>query len=433
MASDISETLNAFIVDGRIKGYPPARPSVALGEIGSLGLNLLRGDLPFPVAVIDRAALEHNSDWMRRFTEAFGVRIAPHGKTTMSPALFHRQLADGAWAITVATAQQLKVCRDHGIGRVVMANQLVDEASIAYVLDQMAGDPDFEFYSLVDSPALAARLAARHRAAGLGRPLRLLLEIGYEGGRTGCRNLEQVQAVRAAVREAGGALSLAGVEGFEGMIAGADAAARDRNIRAFSARIVEAATLLAADGAFGDGPVILSAGGSAFFDIVAGDLAAARIGAPVLTVIRSGCYLTHDSRMYRDYFEQLRHRTPEAGSLGEGLRPALEVWAMVQSRPEPGLAICTMGRRDVSFDADLPVPWHVARAGEGARAAPEGWRVSGLNDQHAYLRIPEDAALAVGDLVGFGVSHPCTTFDRWQLVYLREADYSISGAIRTFF
>ena len=56
-----------------------------------------------------------------------------------------------------------------------------------------------------------------------------------------------------------------------------------------------------------------------------------------------------------------------------------------------------------------------------------------MNDQHAYLRIPEDADLEVGDLVGSGISHPCTTFDKWRLLLTVDDGYRITGAIRTFF
>ena len=65
------------------------------------------------------------------------------------------------------------------------------------------------------------------------------------------------------------------------------------------------------------------------------------------TIIRSGCYLTHDDGLYA-------RTSPLAGD--RGLLPALQVWAQVVSRPEPDLALLTMGRRDVSFDQDIPVP-----------------------------------------------------------------------------
>ncbi len=160
-----------------------------------------------------------------------------------------------------------------------------------------------------------------------------------------------------------------------------------------------------------------------------------RLGRETLVLIRSGCYLTHDSAAYRRAFERLRERTPAVESLGEGLKPALEVWAYVQSRPEPEKAICTVGRRDISSDLDMPVPLAWYRPGTNARPQPigPGHTITGLNDQHAHLALPKESPLAVGDMISFGVSHPCTTFDKWQVLYLVDDAYGVTGAVRTYF
>ncbi len=78
------------------------------------------------------------SSWMQRFVDAYGLKLAPHGKTTMIPKLFERQIAAGAWGITVATAQQALVAYEHGIRRVLMANQLVGKANMAMIARSVA-------------------------------------------------------------------------------------------------------------------------------------------------------------------------------------------------------------------------------------------------------------------------------------------------------
>jgi D-serine dehydratase len=151
-------------------------------------------------------------------------------------------------------------------------------------------------------------------------------------------------------------------------------------------------------------------------------------------VIRSGCYLTHDGHMYRDLFAELGRRHPELASLGPGLTPALQVWARVQSRPERGKAILAVGKRDISYDVHLPEPalWH--RTGMAVPIAiPQGHTVTGLNDQHCHMRLPEGSPLQVGDRVGFDISHPCTTFDKWQLIHVVDDAWRVVGAVRTFF
>ena len=120
---------------------------------------------------------------------------------------------------------------------------------------------------------------------------------------------------------------------------------------------------------------------------------------------------------------------------GPGLQPALEVWSMVQSTPEPGLAILTMGKRDASYDMDLPLPlyWHRPGAGGTGPTSAQGWEIFKMNDQHAYLRLPPGAEVRVGDLIGCGISHPCTTFDKWQHLLLVDDSYQVTGMVNTVF
>jgi D-serine dehydratase len=231
-------------------------------------------------------------------------------------------------------------------------------------------------------------------------------------------------------------LTLRGVEGFEGVLK--ETAAVD----AFLDSIVAAAEEVAREGLFSSqGPVILSAGGSAFYDRVAARFARSRLTTEVRIVTRSGCYLTHDSVSYEQHYRAMRAReeaepSPHPGSLPTGdLRPALLIWTQLQSRPEPGRAILTMGRRDVGQDAGLPVPllWYRRGLHEAPVAIGDGHSVAGLYDQHCCLDCPSTSALAVGDLVAFGISHPCTTFDKWQLLYVADERYDIVDAVRTFF
>ena len=425
--SQIKRTL----VDGRTKGMPPALAATPLEAIGKQGWNLLREDLPLPLAVLKRSALERNGHFMREFLARTGAVIAPHGKTTMSPQLFSRQLADGAWAITVATVQQMKVARDFGCDRIVLANQLVGRQAVAYVLDALKSDPRLDFYCLVDSPENVAYLSAAAAAADLRRPLKLLLEGGFAGGRTGCRDLDSALAVARAVKAAAPHLALVGIEGFEGLLKG-EAVGEFLDFLLALAKACDEADLFAPQSEVGE--VILSAGGSAYYDIVVDRFKRTNLRRATRVLTRSGCYLTHDAKLYDEYFKEILKRSPDAAAIAEGLVPALEVWAYVQSRPEREKAILTVGRRDISFDVHLPMPQLWARPG-GARPQPlpEGHTVTGLNDQHCHLAIPAASPLQVGDLVSLGISHPCTTFDKWQVLCVVDDDYTVVDAIKTFF
>src|SRR5262245_32967993 len=383
------QPLQQLTLDASVKGLPPAAGIVPLGEIGRRGWNLLRGDLPLPAAIVKRSAVAHNSTWMRSFLELTRSKIAPHGKTTMCPQLFERQLADGAWGITVATVGQMLICRRYGIGRIVLANQLIGRLEIETVLDELRRDPGLDFYCLIDSLEGVRLLADAAAARPIGRPVQLLLEGGIAGGRTGCRTVGTALQVARAVKAAGPHLALRGVEGFEGLIGGT-AAEQDAKVAAFIDSLVEIARACAAEDLFAAGPIILSAGGSAFFDLAANRLHN-RIGdQPIEVVLRSGCYLTHDSKSYRDLVARLLERMPAAKSLGEGLRPALEVWAYVQSRPEPTRAIATMGKRDVGFDITLPLleQWYRQGLHQAPQPAADIGKVVVLNDQHEHIESP---------------------------------------------
>jgi D-serine dehydratase len=425
-----------FSLSGLVKGVPGGIAPFALRDIARKGWNLLREDLPLPAAVLKTSALDHNDAWMQSFLKLSGAVISPHGKTTMSPALFRRQLEHGAWAMTVATAQRIQVCREMGVNRIVLANQLIGRQAIRYVFDELAAHADLELYCLADSVAGVAQLVRALGGRHLRAPLNLLLEGGMVGGRTGCRNLATALEVARAIAQAGPSLRLRGVEGFEGLINAKTPEETEARVRAFLDFLGSIAEACVKENLFAPGPIILSAGGSAFYDMVVERFSGERLGRESLVLTRSGCYLTHDSGMYRRMFQRLNERTPAVGQLGQRLQPALEVWTYVQSRPEPGLAICTMGRRDVSSDTDMPIPQTWSRPG-GNSAPPQplgpGYTVTGLNDQHAYMTVPAGTPLQVGDLVSFGVSHPCTTFDKWQVLYLVDDTYNVTGAVRTYF
>jgi len=424
-----------WIVDGRTKGMPADAAPIRLADIGAQGWSLLDDELPMPLAVVRESAIANNSRWMRAFLSMSGARIAPHGKTTMCPQLFRMQLEDGASAITVATVQQLKVCRDFGVASLLLANQLMGASETRYVLDELGRDPDFRLLSFVDSVANVRELSDAASASSAARPLEVLLEIGFAGGRTGCRTPDESLAVARAVARSKPHLVLRGVAGFEGLITGATPSAAEAAVRSYLEFIGEVATAVDAEGLFAEtSEIILSAGGSGFFDMAVERLSLVALSRKTQVMIRSGCYLTHDGHMYRELFSGIVRRRPELAKVGPGLEPALQVWARVQSRPEPRKCILTAGKRDISYDERLPSPALWRRPGTAKPIPlPPGHTVTGLNDQHCHLAVPDDSPLAIGDLVAFDISHPCTTFDKWRLIYVVDNDWRVVDALKTFF
>jgi D-serine dehydratase len=394
--------------------------------------NVLREDLPLPLCVLRGGALERNISRFQSFASSSGVLLCPHAKTSMAPALFGRQLAAGCWGLTFATRAQLEVARRHGVPRVFYANQLVGAADIRYVCGELRRDPGFDFYCLVDSVAGVRLLAERIAQADPGRPVNVLVEGGLAGGRCGVRDVGTAVEVAEAVRAAGPRLALAGVEGFEGLAQYRAPGRREADVREFLGFLARIAAALDGRGLFGSGEVLLSAGGSAFYDLVIEELTAIRLSLPHRVVLRSGCYLTQDWGAYAGLLDDIHRRT---GSAEPALEPALEVWAQVLSVPEPALVILSAGRRDFGQDAGHPVALTHVRRGSTERRSLRGtgWRMTAASDQHAHMTVPPDHGVEVGDLVALGPSHPCTTFDKWRVVHVVDDDYTVTETIPTYF
>ncbi|WP_405665189.1 amino acid deaminase [Streptomyces sp. NBC_01166] len=415
-------------VDHRFKALPPDAEGLTVGALAAERRNLFTGGFTTPVLALSAESVEANLALLETYAERHGLAFAPHGKTSMSPQLFARQLEYGAWGITAAVPHQARVYRAYGIARIFLANELVDAVALRWLAGELDSDPDFTFACYVDSVRGVELMDEALRAAGAVRPVDVVVELGAgEGARTGARTEADCAAVADAVA-ATSTLRLVGVAGYEGEVPDAS----PERVREWLRRLVALAADFDTAGRFaalGDGEEILvSAGGSAWFDAVADVFAGIpALSRPVLKLLRSGAYVSHDDGHYRHLTPF--NRIPEEGTL----QPAFRLWAQVVSRPTPGQAFVNAGKRDAAYDLDLPEAQVVRSARDGSVRPATGITVSGLSDQHGWVRTEEGAELEVGDWIGMGLSHPCTSFDKWQLIPLVEADGTVTDYIRTFF
>ncbi|UFR02622.1 amino acid deaminase [Streptomyces sp. Go40/10] len=410
-------------VDHRFKGLPPDADGLTVAELTAQRRNLFRDGDGFttPVLALSAERLEHNLALMETYTARHGLAFAPHGKTSMAPQLFHRQIEHGAWGITLALPHQVRVGRAFGVQRVFLANELVDASALRWIAGELAADPEFRFVCYVDSVRGVELMDAA--LGGTARPVDVVVEVGAgEGARTGVRSEAEAGAVADAVA-ATGTLRLVGVAGYEAQVPDAS----PERVRAWLERLVALAVEFDRDGRFAEADeIVVSAGGSEWFDAVADVFAGVPgLSRPVLKLLRSGAYVSHDDVHYSRLTPF--NRVPEEGAL----EPAFRLWAQVVSRPSPAEAFVNAGKRDAAYDLDLPVA-HVVRRDGGEHAAT-GIEVTALSDQHLWLRTGPGADVEVGDWVGFGLSHPCTSFDKWQLIPVAEADGTVVDYIRTFF
>lgn len=428
------------LLDAGYKGFPHHSPALRRSAIGAQGWSVLRGDMPLPLAVIRQDALQHNVQWMQSFVQKRGIGIAPHGKTTMSPQLFERQLQAGAWGMSFASVTQLRAGLAAGAQRCIIANQVFRGVDLHAIAELIHARPTLQIVFLVDSLAQLELIEAWRLASSPDTVFDVLLEVGIPGGRTGCR--DHAQALTLAERlYLSPSVRLVGVECYEGLAATGESAKDSAYTQELMLRFINVVRACDERHLFDAEQVLVTAGGSAIFDLVATHLKPV-LSRPVQGLLRSGCYITHDQGNYKRMSRAMDARI----GCGDGLHAAMQVWAAVQSCPEPGLAILTVGKRDISYDQEMPCVLQWCKFGSEQLLPPSlGWKISNMNDQHAYLNfdVQESAApperdlnkgiLQVGDLVCLGLSHPCTTFDKWRWMPLVDEKYQVLDAIITCF
>ena len=357
----------------------------------------------YPQLRLNRTALESNIRVMAAWCADRGVELAPQIKTTMSGPIIARQLGAGATGVTVATVDQAATALDWGHRNILVANEIVDRLGLDRVRAWLEQDSGRGIRCFVDSvPGIEA--AARIFGAEAGPVLEVLIDVGTPEGRTGVRTVSEALAIADLIRAAPG-LRLAGVAGYEGVVPNrrdeATVAAVDRHCR------LVRDVYLAAAPYFETPAPIYCMGGSAFPDRVVEFLPGADQVPGTRTVLRSGCYVTHD------------HGTYAGVSQVPGLTPAITVRAVVLSVPEAGMAVAGAGKRDLPYDAGLPV-FLSARTPDGDGKPGATAVVRSLFDHHAVLT--GVGGLNVGDTVDFGISHPCSAFDRWPDYVVTDGD-----------
>jgi len=386
--------------------------------------NLLAEEVCLPAALVKKTALENNIAWMQRYADTRGVSLAPHGKTTMTPWIFQAQQRAGAWGIGVGSAWQASAAMASGIERVLMVNQLVGQANMQVVSQLKAHYRAVDFLCCVDSLANARTLSAFFSARQ--QTLDVLIELGVPGGRCGCRSVDAALALAQEVATLPG-LTLRGLELYEGVLHGDDPQPQ------VEALLRQAAGLACQMAPLVEGEFILTGAGTVWYDVVCNVWLAAQKPDRCRVVIRPGCYITHDVGIYEIARQELIARDPIACDLGGDLTSALELMAMVQSVPEADRAVVNFGKRDCAFDAGLPQPVAHYRHGKALPLQADEIVSVGIMDQHCMLRLAPGCDVQVGDIVLFGTSHPCLTFDKWKTLLLVDDEYNVLEELDTLF
>jgi D-serine dehydratase len=434
--SDLSLASETIMLDDRVRGFPAGHAPVALADIGTHGWKPYDGLMSLPLISLDRAAFAHNIRAMMDYVRSHGLEIAPHSKTPMAPALARQLVEGGAWGTTVADIRQASVMLKAGLKRLILANEVGGEAAARRLASLLAQHPDAEVHVFVDSLGLAKALHAAWSENADLPPLGLLPELG--AARAGSRSVDDASEIANYVlAHETDAFRLTGIAAYEGSAATPDPAETVERINGLMAKTAD--LYRAVRQKVGRGrSLIVTAGGSVYFDLVVKALQPV-LGADANTrlVLRSGAIFFHDHGVYERGLAALDHRKGfdvggQVQSAGEIFKPALRVWAEVLSRPEPGLAICGMGLRDVAMDQGLPRPLALYR--DGVKIANlRGAAVTKLNDQHAFVELGGRSDVIIGDVVEFGISHPCTCLDRHAILYGLDGNDVVTAAYPTRF
>jgi D-serine dehydratase len=411
------------------KGSVFEKGSGCLTDLNIKGWNLLAEEVSFPIAVIKEKLLLNNAKWMQEFSDRSSVKLAPHGKTSMAPELFKLQLEQGCWGISLATVPQVINAFEHGVNRIMLANQLVGGYHMKLIADLLL-TTDIEFYCFVDSVENVHALGQFFSNVNVS--LNILIEVGVLQGRCGWRDTHNCDLLLDAIEQYP-RLKLCGISFYEGVIHGNDASGK---IVSFINSICTMFSKLCSENRFDTEDIIVTGAGSAWYDVVSEELASNNAEGEVnyIPIIRPGCYLIHDKGIYQSAQNEVLNRSQLACDISGELISNLELWAYVHSVPEPGLAIIGLGKRDVAFDAGLPTPEYLYRPGTKKPTVFEGeCEVTNIMDQHCMMTFCDKNSLKPGDIVSFSTSHPCLTMDKWRHIGLIDSDFIVNKTIETFF
>jgi D-serine dehydratase len=449
VSSYVQEILNLEL-DSTTKSIPLVNRKVRLGEVGQQGWNVQNGDMMYPVLVLRDDYLKRNLLTIRDYANRHNMSLAPHGKSTVCPQLYLDQIGfGGCWGITSATIQQASVAAATGVKNIIIANEVVGPANVKQYAALKHQYPDVAFYSVVDSKETVDQLVRFGKAHLKGARFQVMIELGYVGGRCGARTEATADAVVDAVLAASDVLELVGIECYEGTINLSGHKETIEKVDQFLDFVCAYFRKCESSGKFGTRTeVILTAGGSSYYDRVVEKFATARTKR-TRVVLRGGSYLTYDHGFYRKKLNDLVQRGALSGpqskfSPKDDFAPALEIWAMVQAIHESGVAVLTMGIRDLPYDLGYPTPVRQYRDGKLVdRILPEAYDdmsksegqfvITSSNDQHCYMSFPAGADLKVGDVIACGISHPCTAFDKWDVLYRVDKNFNVIGALKTCF
>lgn len=364
-----------------MRDVPSLGPNADLvGEPGSRAL------LTTPALVLDLDRFEANLARMAALLPK-GLRLRPHAKTHKCAAIAARQRAAGACGIAAATLHEAEALAARGINGILITSPVVGTAKMVRLARLNAATQGM--LVVADDPDNVAALGGAARAAGADLGVLVDLDIGM--GRTGVADIDAAVALARRIAATDG-LAFRGVQAYSGRVQHIAAyAERDRTYRIQLERL---AAVVAALGAAGLPPAIVTGGGTGTIGIDS--------GARLITEHQAGSYV----------FMDVEYGAVEI--LPGGNQPpfvaALTIRNSVVSAPAAGSVTIDGGYKCFATDGPTPVV---------ASGAPPGTRYEFFGDEHGRLVFAQAGdAMTVGDAVELVVPHcdPTVNLHDWYHV-----------------
>ncbi len=426
---------HAFTLKSGYRGVPPGTGAISSQDIASCNWSPARGEMALPLLSLNQGVLKENISTMMAIVAHFGITIAPHGKTPMSPALASLLVDAGAIGTSVADLRQAEVMLEGGLNRILLANQIGGQSAVNRLVQLLQHYPDTHLQLFVDAPEFIDHLERWYTEVPSLPAIELLIEIGCgRGGVTSEAAFSAlVQRINAVQDDR---IILKGIAFYEGTCMRDDITVTEQNLTELFSRVDRCLDILQSN-MDGNHSITLSAGGSSLFDYVIEHFNQVRVNHPdTRLMLRSGACFFSDHGNIHDRLMRIAKR----GKLGEEMsarivnafKPALRLWAEVISKSSDGMAICGLGMRDSSIDQGLPVPIRLWRDGAIVAGLEASSQTMKLNDQHSFVSV-KDVEFKVGDVIEFGIRHPCTCIDKHNIIYSLDANSVVVGAFETFF
>ncbi len=422
----------------KIKGIPFLK-SKSVKKIKLEKLNIIKENIQFPILSIDKLQLIKNIRIMKNFAVKNNLSLAPHCKTFMSPQLINNHLKK-TWGLTISNNQQLSTIINLNVKNIIYGNLIVNEANLIQYLDIVKKYRKLtNIYYCIDSLFGLNLLIKVVTKKKYKFKIRILIELGTKNGRCGIRNFKSFKKIVISLNNIPKNILVSGLFFYEGAIKNSSLSKVSKKIMDLLQFTFRCHEELVYQNLYKEKIKLISGGGSEYFDLVTKYFNKFNTKNDTKLILRPGSFIAYGHGYYEKKINNLKKRNIIKSVSDKNkffFKPSLLLWSHVLSINDNGIAIVNFGKRDVSFDLGNPIPINVYRNNKIYRnneTKPNNLNVFKLNDQHAFLKYNNKIRLNIGDLISFGISHPCITLDKWKYVFLINSKFDVIDVYQTFF